>query len=412
LVLFASAGCAPEYSWDRRYGPSPILQAPTVEASVNNQIRILNALAADANISPGAPYYYYNIAEAGFNFVDDECTAYFNTLFFLDRQRERDKSVLLSAAQTTNAILSVTGAATKTLAVVAQAFGLGVNLTDIVANTYLYQLPPAVTLGFVKELRLAYRNGAAVRRAEINSPVKAYTQIQEYLSLCLPPTIESKLVEVIKAARAFPDPVTGANRTTFGLNIGSMPVASRPQLEEAINRTVLPSSTTQIPEGIKQTGLQPSVIAAYQQAICIQSPDGKVGAQTLRAVQDYLSGRERRRHPAVARIGPREESLLQEAVNQVGACRSKGFRNAYEVGAFGILVGGVQPAARIAEIQQSLQRHLQGQKLFVNSTEVVLSDDGRMTPATRAAIRKFREIKKLGPEKGDEIDHDLLLNLL
>lgn len=369
-----------------------MLQAPVVEAAVASQTRILDALAADASIQPNAPNYHYNIAEAGFNFVDDECTSYFNTLFFLDRTRERNKNLLLNAAQTTNAILSVTGATSLTLAVVAQAFGLGVNITDIVSNTYLYQLPPAVTLGFVREMRLAYRNGAAARRADINSRTKAYTQIQEYLSLCLPPTIEGKLVEVIKAARVFPDPVTGTN-PTFGLNIGSVPIASRQALEQAISQTVLPNSTTPMPTSLSdpQRGQRPSDISSYQRSLCVE-PDGKIGDKTLEAVHDFLRGALPGQEANVKDIGPREQRLLRGA----GDCKARGFRSAFEVGAYGVNVPNMpNTKTRILELQRAVR----------DKVDPNLPLSGELDAATRNAVRALR--KKLNLNDSDAVDEQL-----
>ena len=108
--------------------------------------------------------------------------------------------------------MGVTGATTKSISIVAQAFGLGIVSTDLVAGTYLYQVPPATALGFVRELQLAYRNGIADRKAMINSPSAAYQAIQNYLSLCLPPTIEAKVAEHIAAARAVADPASSGKR--------------------------------------------------------------------------------------------------------------------------------------------------------------------------------------------------------
>src|ERR1700730_15736131 len=73
-------------------GPAPIMDAGQVEAASANTYRILSALAADANQDLKTPASWYSVTEAGFNFVDDQCTAYFDQLFFLNRQREAAKS--------------------------------------------------------------------------------------------------------------------------------------------------------------------------------------------------------------------------------------------------------------------------------------------------------------------------------
>ena len=144
------------YGLEKRYGIDPILDPVAVQTSSNNQIIILTALAQDANLGAVTPADWYQITEAGFNFVDDQCRLYFNELFFLNRDKERNKSLLIAGAATTAAILAATGGSKLSLEVVAQAFGFGGIANELVLGTYLYQLPPATTLGFVKEMQLAY----------------------------------------------------------------------------------------------------------------------------------------------------------------------------------------------------------------------------------------------------------------
>ena len=79
---------------------------------------------------------------AGFNYVDDQCTAYFDQLYFIDRERGQLKSGLAAASGTTAAILGVTNASTLTMSVVASAFGFASAATDILAGTYFTPFPP------------------------------------------------------------------------------------------------------------------------------------------------------------------------------------------------------------------------------------------------------------------------------
>ena len=245
LLTLGLAACKP-HGWERRYGPDPILNAAAIETAGINKNAILDALAADARIVVGTPESWYYVAEAGFNYVDDECQAYFNDLFFLNREKDRVKSGLSAAGQTTSAILAVTGAASPTLAIVAQAFGFAVSATDIVASSYLYQLPPSATLTFVKELQNAYREGAAAQRGSINTPASAYHHVQQYLALCLPSTIEAKLIEHISGARAF-HRIGRASTVAVGVTsappkeiISNGPVTSRAPIRPVVVAPVTP----------------------------------------------------------------------------------------------------------------------------------------------------------------------------
>lgn len=219
--------------FERDRGLNPIIQASDVEIATQNQMRILNALAIDFNVSEAGNSRWYDVSLAGFNYVDDECRLYFNDLFFLNRENNEIKTGLAAAGATAAAVMGVTGATTKSISIVAQAFGLGAVATDLVAGTFLYQVPPATALGFVKELQLAYRSGIADRRSMINSPSASYHAIQDYLSLCLPPTIEAKIAENISSARVAPDPVTASAGPSFGLNVVSLPQVSRADVKAA-----------------------------------------------------------------------------------------------------------------------------------------------------------------------------------
>lgn len=209
-------------------GISSVLSADQVEVASNNTHAILYALGTDTGLVPRSPGYWYLVSEAGFNYVDDRCSEYFYSLFRLNRRREAFKSGLNAFGTTTNAVLQATGATAVSMTVVAQAFGLATVMTDVVAGTYLYQLPPATTREFVSKIMSAFREGVALRNAEINSPTAAYHVIQDYLSLCLPPTIEAQLETHVAKAAAVAHPKAGAN---FDIRVGSEkrgPVAGHP----------------------------------------------------------------------------------------------------------------------------------------------------------------------------------------
>lgn len=59
--------------FERDRGLNPIIQASDVEVASQNQMRILNALAIDFNVSETGNSRWYDVSVAGFNFVDDEC---------------------------------------------------------------------------------------------------------------------------------------------------------------------------------------------------------------------------------------------------------------------------------------------------------------------------------------------------
>jgi hypothetical protein len=290
------AGCN---GWDQRRGIDPVINPAAVELATSNQIRILTALAQDASIPLSGPVSWYEVTQAGFNFVDDECRSYFNAIFFLNREKDQIKSGLAAAGATTAAVLGLTGASAKSIAIVAEAFGLGIISTDLVAGTYLYQMPPSVAQGFVKEMQLAYRDGAATRRRLINTPSAAYRAIQDYLSLCLPPTIEAKIAEHVAGARAVPDPTTGNGNPSFGITVASPPPVTRADVRRAIIGSVdvpleRPPQQPRVFAPTRLTDFERTLsgkdIRRLQTALCVPA-DGDLGplnSQTRLQLDKYL----------------------------------------------------------------------------------------------------------------------------
>ena len=106
LLALSMGGCI---GLEQRTGPSPVIDGAAAYSASDNKAILLSALARDAGFRPGEPVDYYQVAEAGFNYVDDQCRSYFDELFFLNRGREQAKSGISAAGQTTAAILGVTG---------------------------------------------------------------------------------------------------------------------------------------------------------------------------------------------------------------------------------------------------------------------------------------------------------------
>ena len=211
IILMTAIGLAGCADLSLRKGISPALDAGAVETAAMNQSRIIDALARDAGFDhpqDTESVNYYEVAVTGFNYVDDQCRAYFDEMFFIDRGRSQIKSGLAAAGATTAAVLGLTSASTLSMAVVASAFGFASNSTDIITGTYLYALPPATTQALVAKLQMKYRDEAAQRKLDIGSRAESYHQIQNYLALCLPPTIEAEIENAVNGAK--PTVVRGA----------------------------------------------------------------------------------------------------------------------------------------------------------------------------------------------------------
>ncbi|NNU40571.1 hypothetical protein G9X64_29625 [Rhizobium sophorae] len=295
----------------------------------------MESLRADAEYAYGGTPNWYDVTLAGYNYVDDRCSIYFDSIFKLNRQREAAKSGISAFGQTTNAILGVTGATQLSMTVVAQAFGLASNLTDVVAGTYLYELPPATTKKFVGELARAYRDGTARQKGSIDSAPSAYGYIRGYLDLCLPATIEGELVEHVGSAIAVADPTTSGSGVD--LRIASAVNPPLPRSFERPPSVTAPLSRIRAPDRAPPDGFATPVLwSKIQTLLCIEPADGVLGKTTRQAIHDFYRGRGDKRED-VLKVGGVNESdirLLEttEALSPGKTCAERGAANARAVG--------------------------------------------------------------------------------
>ncbi|CDX15177.1 exported hypothetical protein [Mesorhizobium sp. ORS 3324] len=318
-------------------GIPPIIDAADVEQSSSRINRVMTALARDTGGGT-----YYDLTEAGFNYIDDRCTEYFSELFYLNRRREAAKAGLSAFSQTTNAILAASGASTLSMAAVTQAFGLASNLTDIAAGTYLYQLPPATTLTFVRKLQGAYRDAVAAKASQINSPTTSYHLIQDYLSLCLPPVIEAKLVEHVSDAAA--TPVRGGSVSNIEIDVRTNSALPRkpeiiPDVRQQAKAVVQPEKVQPYAFGYYESRLSRERVARIQRSLCVSPVDGVISGGTRAAIDDFFRGVQegagKRKYPSVSVGGLQsvhENKLLQAEKVVGGTCVPSRDKSAFEIG--------------------------------------------------------------------------------
>jgi hypothetical protein len=382
-----------------RHGPPPIIEGPKVEAASANKLQLLRALAQDASIGGDRASDWYLIAEAGFNFVDDQCRAYFDELFFLDRRADRIKTGLVVADKTTAAILAVTGATMPTMNIVAQAFGFAVHATDLIAGTYLYRLPPATTQGFVVKLQSAYRRGASANRAMIDTPTAAYYAIQRYLDLCLPPRIEAEIAKQIAG--------TTARAVISDDSIVDLETASIPAPEVGprvipplVRERVIVGSTDPlakrrpIPDDQKKR-VTDLFLQSVQAAICAPQTTGKLDPPTVVAIREYLTARRGPVPSSITLDNKLVRTQLQAATTDVPDCRLAGFLSPFEVATFGPSPGLLNQQTRSDDQKiniTNMQRQLQ-ELLRTNAPQVPFMVTGRIDDQTRRAIAALNNNK-------------------
>jgi hypothetical protein len=219
-------GCAITDEWQRRYadrwGPSSTLISDDVATTLARQhgvmAQVVSLAYADAVLpgQPGivmTPQSWYRVAQFGFNYVDEKCDLYMHDLFVLNREHDRNDAILKTISSVSTAMiggaLSAANAKIPLLAV-AQSFGLVEGVSDAAAKSYLFEQVPGLIADKVKQARIVYREVVDQNQQAVLDETSAYRTIKDYLSLCLPQTIEGNFLTTYIAANPTPVPAAGA----------------------------------------------------------------------------------------------------------------------------------------------------------------------------------------------------------
>ena len=180
---------------------SPILDAAAVTTSTVNREALMELFVrrsrVNAPLSTASRDWYF-VMDAGFDYVDEICDSYIHEMFLLDRGRDKVKSGIILLDKATNAILEATRASTKSMVVVAQAFGIAAGATDVFANSCLFELEPANIQQLVREMQKRTPSRSLCSAQQFSYPTAVEHRIQAYLNLCLPATIEARVNEILQ----------------------------------------------------------------------------------------------------------------------------------------------------------------------------------------------------------------------
>ena len=151
-----------------------------------------------------------------------------------------------------------------------------------------------------------------------------------------------------------------------------------------------------------------SYVRQVQAALCVPRDDrhdGELNATTILAVKTYLGAMS---IPAPAKINPLAPDLqpvLQRAIDAVQDCGTKGFANAFEVGAYGV-------AADSASVIKDVQSRI-NVKLRKKGSATIIDETGVFDVKTRNAIEELRGLANMPPLNGEmskEFEHFLFSN--
>jgi hypothetical protein len=218
ILLVTTAGCAEfQEQLVGKYGPSPVPTGAAVEAAVRRQSDVVLAIARGAGYTEVAPadrFGWYQVTLTGFNVVDDACMTYIDDLWILERRKARTGTLIAATGAAAAGIIAANShPSATTLAILAQAFGLAAAFNTAIADSYLYTQNAATIKKLVRKTTEAYRTDFAKKFAPpeteitypMGSPGAAYHHMREYLALCLPPTIQAQIEDLVASAKATPE---------------------------------------------------------------------------------------------------------------------------------------------------------------------------------------------------------------
>ncbi len=172
----------------RRFGPTYVYDPQTPDAPAPALTTEMQLLAARS---------------AAFAFIDTECDAYLDAIFWANRTRNTiTRSTALIGSATTG-IMAITGAGSVGIAAAAAAFGLASSLVDSYYETFLYALEPSGVMGLVEKAQNAYRTSDALAQAPANEG-ELLGQVHGYIRQCAPPKIEALVNQAIARGEVKP----------------------------------------------------------------------------------------------------------------------------------------------------------------------------------------------------------------
>lgn len=207
--LLALAGCQGFTNWSvNRYGPQPLVKE-AIKKDYNAQNEFMRYLVevtygTDIELAPGSDQWY-EVAEAGYDFVDQRCDQYLYDLYVRDKERSRNSSLISVTGTAAQAILQTTDVSKATIGVVAALFGLASGANDAVSESYLLSIGPGDVASVVTKSRAKFR--AEVKAGQesdqvIRSKATASSSIRSYLELCMPVFIQGQISDYVGKAKA------------------------------------------------------------------------------------------------------------------------------------------------------------------------------------------------------------------
>ena len=393
LALLAG-GCDTTDSRYFRFGIGRDLHSPDIAETTQYQELYLSELCRQASpvISPViaadcTPNDWALIVQAGLNDIDRRCDGY---LAWLDDRRRTNSAILKQLGDTTVAaqgIMRLAGVGADPITIAGLAFGFASSTFTNINSRLLLEVDKTTVQTLVMRRRANFRLEPVLAR--ISNRPGAIHALRLYLTICTPFAIEADI-----------------NSTITVFQVGGASALIRPPLidAETIRATTISRARDPLPE--RPPPDRPRVIRGFisdvQLALCVPTVDGVVGGSTLAAVRLYLEALPRSVPDPIDLTSTALRPILRRAVSEVRDCNGAGFRNAFEVGRYGVAEGGASRS--ITRLQRRMTTFL-----GILKSTVTVEPTGKFDEQTRAGVR---EIRRLTGTTGDQIDGPLAEKIL
>ena len=405
-------------------GVPPTLEQLNVSATAYSQDQLVNELIQTAGLSsqpPSSTPDWSLVTKAGIYEIGRQCDQYLDALFRFNREQRAGRQDLAAAAAATGAIMGISGASAKALAITAAAFGLASSLFDASVNSVLFTIEPSALRNVALQGLKNYFE--TLDLSKITSRPDMLIALQGYLAQCSPAALEANINNAASgspfavtnpdkdkaraaAALAAPaattvlQPKTGgpSDSQRGGASAGSG--ASAPAIAAEVVKILRAQNITNpsapLSKPVTVPGLQGCVgkaectlpaerLRQYQTALCVDptapGEAGAFGPLTRNAFHDFLVGKTRPTDPAKTpdKMDDSTKSYFDELKKLDCKDSTQEFKNAYEVGWFGSVPK--TSTGRIQDLQSNLQKLL--------NKDPPLAKSGMLDKDTRDAIEKF-----------------------
>lgn len=184
------------------------LEQLNISTTADAQDQMVNELIRTAGLNfqpPTLSEDWYLVTKAGVYEIGRQCDQYLDALFRFNREQRAGHQDLAAAAAATGAIMGISGAGAKALAITAAAFGLATSLFDASVNSVLFTIEPSALRNVALQGRTKYLDDLRDRNVTINSRPDMLIALQGYLTQCSPAAIEAN---INNAASGAPSVVT------------------------------------------------------------------------------------------------------------------------------------------------------------------------------------------------------------